>query len=189
MDKWHNIFLIGFSGSGKSTVGSLLARTVRATFLDSDSLIEECFGKSISRIFSEEGENTFREAESDVISEVMTVANTRRVIALGGGAFQTRGNRQMIMDHDSLVIYLSCSVRELYRRLTNNTDRPLLQARLRPGESKRQALQRQIATLLNRRRKQYSLADITVSTTNRSPVEVSRFILNKIKELDAKSSR
>jgi len=184
MDKSLNIFLIGFSGSGKSTVGPILARLAKACFIDSDDLIEECFGKPIGRIFAEDGERVFRRAEMDVINEVISSKSGRRVIALGGGAFELKENWQKVKEH-GIVVYLSCSVRELYKRLKNDSDRPLLRVRLQPGESKRQAKQRQITALLNKRKKHYSLADIKISTTEKSPSEVSRHILKKTKDLNA----
>lgn len=188
MNNRGDIFLVGFSGSGKSTVGPILARSLQVEFVDSDSLIEECFGKPITAIFAEEGEPVFRRTESEVINELVTGSDQQRVVALGGGALEKRDNRQQVLGH-GLVIYLSCSGRELYRRLKTHTDRPLLQPQSRSVEGSRPVILRQITTLLNSRKKHYAMADMKISVTNRSPVEVSRYIRKRIKEFYAKSSR
>lgn len=184
IDISRNIFLIGFSGSGKSTVGPLLANLCKTHFVDTDSLIAKHYRKSIVRVFTEDGEKEFRETETDIIDKIANNQREYRVIALGGGAFERYQNRQMIMKQ-GVVVYLSCSVRELYRRLRIYTDRPLLIPKIRPGESRRMAIMRQIATLLNKRKKQYRMADIMVATTNRSPEEVTQLIMSKIRKIYA----
>ena len=78
-----NIFLIGMMGAGKSTVGKLLAQKLGYNFLDTDPLIEKCAGKSIPEIFAKDGEETFRDLEQQVLSQVS--AYTRLVVATGGG--------------------------------------------------------------------------------------------------------
>lgn len=78
-----NIFLIGMMGAGKSTVGKLLAQKINYNFLDTDPLIEQCVGKSIPEIFTNDSENTFRDLEQQVLAQVS--AHTRLVVATGGG--------------------------------------------------------------------------------------------------------
>lgn len=161
-----NVFLIGFSGSGKSTIGSRLARRLGADFCDTDQLIEEAAGKSIDQIFGRDGEAVFRAYESQVIVTLTGRLSKATVIALGGGAFQNRTNRKLI-DTAGLVIYLSCSARELYRRLRNCSNRPLLSSGLNAAKSQRKELLERIQLLLSSRRANYCRADIIYSTTGK----------------------
>jgi len=174
-DTSRTIFLIGFSGSGKSTVGPLLARRLNAQFLDIDSMIEAQTRKKIAELFAHEGETVFRTLERDLIRQISGNDRSARVIALGGGAFQDRGNRQLLLA-SGVTVYLQCSVREIYRRLRQSVDRPLLATEsASPGRDK-------IAALLAARRDTYRLADITVSTSSRTPKETVDLIDMKLKE-------
>ncbi len=176
-----HIFLIGFSGSGKSTVGPLLAKRLRVTFIDTDDLIEQCFGKTIPEIFSQESEAAFRHAEAETVKE-LCLADYDFVAALGGGAFQDKNNRTQLQ-HNGIIIYLQCAVSEIYRRLQLTDSRPLLQVTPRKNESKRQAVLHRIKSLLRKRVTQYRTADIIISTTRRTPQEVVEIAAHKIREL------
>jgi shikimate kinase len=172
------IFLIGFSGSGKSAVGRALARRLRVTFFDTDSMIEKKLQKSVHLIFESKGETAFRSAESEIIAD-LTGRPRPAVVALGGGAFQDRASRRRVDNHGP-VIYLKCSQREIYRRVADRSGRPLLNVRPRPHETERQTRQRAIRTLLAVRKKNYERADIIVSTTRRSIGETVNEILRKL---------
>ena len=180
----RHIFLVGFSGSGKSTVGSRLARLLKAEFYDTDMLIEQRCGKPIDRIFSEDGEDAFRRLESQVINELINRNEPRMVIALGAGAFEKRKNWNVVK-RNGTVVYLSCSVREIYKRLKEKTDRPLLQVSPAKGETQRQAVLRRIKDLLGQRKRIYAQADIRISTTNKSIDETVRHLYRRIQSCDA----
>ena len=119
-----HIFLIGFMGSGKSTVGALLAERLSLPFLDSDKEIEKKAGKSIAEIFSQEGEAAFREMEMDFLQELKAIKPS--VIAVGGG-LPASENALPLMHEMGLVIYLNTSLLTLLKRLREEKEhRPLL---------------------------------------------------------------
>jgi len=172
------VFLIGFSGSGKTTLGSKLARQWKVSFIDTDQLIEEMTGKSVSRIFTEQGEQYFRALESELLVMFCKVEQPPAITALGGGSLINPINRKIVKD-TGLTVYLSCSKRELYRRLTSVTDRPLLALKPKRGETPAQARFRNLSTMLAKRMSGYKMADIRLSTSCKS-------VDNCIKELKAK---
>lgn len=118
------ISLIGMPGGGKSTVGRSLARHLRLPFFDSDSVFEEKFCISIKEFFERQGESDFREAEQDILLELLKKDDM--VLATGGGAVLRDTNRILLHEH-STVVYLRSSPEEIYHRLKNDTQRPLLQ--------------------------------------------------------------
>src|SRR5215831_15611769 len=101
-----SIVLIGYRGSGKTTVGKRLADSLWQSFVDSDELIVKRAGKTIKEIFEQEGEPRFRDLESEVIREVAKLED--HVIALGGGAPLRAENREAIRGAKHSVIYLRC---------------------------------------------------------------------------------
>ena len=175
----ETVFLIGFSGSGKSSVGSALARKFQVPFVDTDVIIEKNEGRTISEIFAQTGERYFRNVESGVIQQIVAERRKKRVVALGGGAFESRSNRELILSA-GLTVYLSCSVREIYRRLSANTDRPLLWMRPGPSQSLRDAKLARITMLIAKRRRNYRRANIRYATSrkdlNRTVKELSERI-------------
>ncbi|MCX8186001.1 MAG: shikimate kinase [Sulfolobales archaeon] len=122
-----NISLVGFMGSGKTTVGNLLAKQLGFNFVDLDRVIEGKLDMEIDVIFSKFGEEYFRDVEAEVIKEVLSgVDNT--VISCGGGVVLREGNVNVLRER-SIVIYLRISADEAYRRLKHCDDRPLLKDR------------------------------------------------------------
>ena len=115
-----SVFLIGYRGSGKSTVGRRLADRLWQTFLDSDELVVKQAGMTIKEIFEAEGEPGFRDRESAVVRDLALLAE--HVVALGGGAVLREENRQVIRDGGHKVIYLRCDPHELYRRILEDPD-------------------------------------------------------------------
>lgn len=154
----RNVYLIGMMGVGKSTVGRALAKRLRRPFLDLDSWIERRAGRTIAEVFAEQGEGTFRMLESRVFAEVAREGG--KVVALGGGALLNAANRELA--HASgVVVQLTCAEPELWRRIKDDPSlRPLLK-----GPAPRTAL----GALVRRRRDAYSHADVTLSTTRRTP--------------------
>lgn len=114
-------------GGGKSTVGRQLARQLGIPCLDSDSEIEKRIGMPIRSFFDREGEEAFRDLETEVIIELLA-SNQDMVLATGGGAVLCEANR-LAMSKGSTVFYLRSSPEELFRRLRHDTQRPLLQVK------------------------------------------------------------
>src|SRR5579872_6345401 len=101
MRQIYNIALIGFMGTGKSSVGQLVATQLHFTFLDTDHVIEARAGKTISEIFAEQGESAFRDLERKIVGEL--VARKRTVISTGGGLPVNQENFASLKSH-SLVV-------------------------------------------------------------------------------------
>ncbi len=142
------ISLVGMPGSGKSTVGRHLAKRLSCQFVDSDAMIEQRLGESVRSFFDREGEGAFRLIEQDVLRQLL-LNPQRQVLATGGGSVLAPANREILREH-STVIYLRSSPEELFRRLRNDTQRPLLQvndprSRLRELYRQRDPLYRSMA--------------------------------------------
>lgn len=118
------ISLIGMPGGGKSTVGRHLAKRLGLTFFDIDSVLEQRFGVTIKEFFGSQGESAFRDAEQAIILELLLQDDI--ILATGGGSVLREMNR-IILRERSVVIYLKFSPEEIYKRLKNDTQRPLLQ--------------------------------------------------------------
>ena len=171
----RHIVLIGFSGCGKSTIAPELARKLKLKLIDTDQLIAKQEKKTISEIFKTDGERYFRAIESKVVEKIIT-NKKRTVVALGGGGFQKPANRKLILEN-ALVIFLSCNQKELYNRLSQKTDRPLL-----PQSAF--LLKEKIRRMLAKRINNYKKADLIVSTTDKTIREVVAEITGKIKNAD-----
>lgn len=145
-----NIVLIGFMGSGKSTVGKKLANAFSYEFMDTDSLIEEAYGKSISQMFEEEGEAFFRNAETELLKRLQKEADGA-VIATGGG-MPMREENVASMQKIGTVVFLDTKLETILERLQNDTGRPLAdgedrEKRLRPLFAQRYPVYKNAADL------------------------------------------
>jgi shikimate kinase/3-dehydroquinate synthase len=163
----NNVVLVGFMGSGKSTVGPHLAHQLGRPFIDLDDLIEADAGQSVSEIFSSEGEAGFRERESRWLQR--TLERDRFVVAIGGGAPMSQENWARIRD-GNCVVALTAEPTELARRLNGSTDRPLLQ----PGKASA------IASLLPSRLPRYLEADLVVKTDGLDPAVVAEQVKGRL---------
>ena len=158
-----NIFLIGLMGAGKTTHGKQLAALLQRDFIDSDQLICQRTGVSIPTIFELEGEGGFRKREAAVIDEL-----TRRhpiILATGGGAALSSDNRRFLHTRGT-VIYLHATPDILYRRISCDKNRPLLQvndplAKLQQLYQQRDPLYRETAHLIFNISPQHSCPQIT----------------------------
>lgn len=112
-------------GCGKSTIGKRLAKRLHCDFVDTDALIEEKQQITISNIFATQGEEAFRNMETEALKELLT-ADTRRVISVGGGLPLREENRELLKELGE-VIYLQAQPDTIYERLKDDTTRPLLQ--------------------------------------------------------------
>ena len=155
------IFLVGFMGAGKTTVGRVLARQLKYDFFDLDELISIEFGKTVQEIFSEHGEPEFRRLESQAIQSCGDMDHC--VIALGGGAYVSEKNRDRLREIGKTV-WLDCPVEVCLERLHGDTSRPLL-----AGEDEMRAL-------LKRRRESYARADYVIEAGEGSPEDLAREI-------------
>lgn len=120
----ERIILIGFMGAGKTSVGQAIAGITGAPFLDTDQMIEAAAGKSISRIFEEDGEEAFRRTETEVITGLLSGSGDA-VISTGGGLPMREENRQALRKMGR-VVYLKVRPETVLERLKGDTTRPLL---------------------------------------------------------------
>jgi len=120
------IYLVGFMGSGKSTIGRALADELGWKFFDLDDQIERREGVTIAEIFETRGEAAFRQTETTVLREhVRSVERGQpQVISLGGGAFLAQENADLVLNH-GVAIWLDCPFSMIERRIANQTHRPL----------------------------------------------------------------
>lgn len=163
--------LIGPPGAGKSTIGGLLARRLDLAFVDTDMVIEERTKRRISDIFVEDGEETFRAIEEQIVLE--TLENSKGVIALGGGSILAANVQEELRPphRDRKVLYLDVSISNAAPRVGFNKERPLLMINPRA----------QWQELMNKRRPIYlSLADEVIDTNNLTPDEVVDEIVKRI---------
>ena len=154
-------------GSGKSSVGRLVASLLHFDFLDTDELIETRVGKSIADIFAQDGEAAFREYERQIVRELGE--RTRTVIATGGGLPTKPGNLESLKSY-ALVICLWASPEKIWERVHTQTHRPLLNT---PDP------QAKIRQLLSARESFYRQADVLVNTDTRSVREVAQQVIHQ----------
>lgn len=145
-----NIILIGFMGCGKSTIGKKLANALSYQFMDTDAVIEEIHGKTISRMFEEDGEEAFRTAETELLKKLASEAEGT-VIATGGG-MPMREENVAYMHEIGTVIFLDAKIETILERLKNDTGRPLAdgddrEKRLRPLYETRYPVYRKAADI------------------------------------------
>ncbi len=147
-------------GSGKSTLGPILANTLGYDFVDVDRMIEQKSGKSVSEVFQELGEKEFRIMEREALLKIVRMHST--VVSLGGGAIATEENFQLLHAHGTIV-YLRMSPEEATRRMRHKVNRPLL----RNAEGKtlnEEALKEKIIDLMKERERFYARADVIIET-------------------------
>ena len=162
------IILIGPPGAGKTSVGKALAKKLSLNFLDSDKVVEEKSGKSISEIFITDGEPAFREMERSAVIDL--IENQDGVIALGGGSVMDIEVSKRLMPMAN-VVFLDVSISNAAPRVGFNRDRPLLLGNPR---------QQWIALMEKRRSTYEALAKARVSTDNKKPVEVVEEIVKEL---------
>ena len=163
----RNLVLIGFMGTGKSSVGRLAADALGFTFLDTDRVIEARAGMSITEIFAQHGEPVFREWERRVVAELAHREKT--VIATGGGLPTIEGNLSSLKVH-ALVICLWATPDTILARVKAHTHRPLLNE---PDPLAK------IHTLLAAREPCYRQADVLITTENRSLRDVALQVIHQ----------
>lgn len=164
-----NIALIGFMGTGKSTVGRLVAEQLKFDFLDTDAMIEHRSGKKITEIFAQNGEAAFRELEAQLVAEL--AHRTRTLISTGGGLPTNPANLAGLKQH-SLVVCLWAAPEHIYERVRDQIHRPLLHDPDPLGK---------IRQLLSDREKFYKQADVLLNSDLRSAREVAQQVINQFR--------
>ncbi|KPH97789.1 Shikimate kinase [Actinobacteria bacterium OV450] len=165
------VVLVGPMGSGKSTVGALLAERLGVPYRDTDADIVAAQGREISDLFVDEGEPYFRELERQAVSAALS--EHTGVLALGGGAVLDAGTRELLSGLP--VAYLSMDVEEAVRRVGLGAARPLLAVNPR----------RQWRELMEARRPLYTeVARVVVATDDRTPEEVAQAVLDALELKD-----
>ncbi len=158
------IYLVGFMGAGKSSVGTILAQQMGWPFVDLDTVIEAAQGAPIREIFEQAGEPFFRQIEHAALVEVARKAPA--VIALGGGTFVQSSNFDFIRQTRGATIWLDCPFEELWQRCSTMDNRPLFRDR----ES--------FFKLYEQRLPYYQRAEFRIATGGRSPEEIVQDILH-----------
>ena len=162
----RNLALIGFMGTGKSSVGRAVADSLHFTFLDTDHVIEARAGKSIKDIFAQDGEPVFRDWEVRIVEELTHRSKT--VISTGGGLPTREANLNSLKTH-ALVLCLWASPEAIFERVRDHSHRPLL------NDADPLA---KIRDLLAAREAYYRQADVLVNTEMRSVREVAMQVLH-----------
>lgn len=165
-----NIIIVGITGVGKTTIGKSLAEKLNKQFIDLDKFIEVSCGVDIPTIFELEGEEGFRDRESEALNQVVN-QESDYVLSLGGGCVIREQNRKIIVRNNNLVIQLTAKLDILIERLSLSLGkRPLLTD---------QDLRSKITELYNERKEWYELvSDITINTTKLRPYQVIEKVEN-----------
>ena len=171
MNKIKNIFLIGPTGAGKTTIGKLLAEELKLDFYDSDQEIAQRTGATIPWIFAKEGEQGFRQREEYVIAELTALTNI--VLATGGGAVLSANNRALLTARGD-VVYLQVSLEQQFARVAHSQDRPLL---------KTADLPETLAKMRTQREPLYTqMADFIIATDHVSVPAIVKMIIPLVLE-------
>ncbi len=162
------VFLTGFMGSGKTTVGKKLAEITGFRFFDLDEKIVRDSGMEITGIFRIAGESGFRKIETESLKK--SVSGRNNIIALGGGGLIKEENLKIVKDSGTLV-YLKAPLEELLERIISNSERPLIN-RIKEREDKI----KELTGLFRQREKSYLEAGITIDTEQKSITEIAEEI-------------
>ena len=165
----YNIALIGFMGAGKSTVSAYLQKMLPLDLVEVDAMIVDQEGMSINDIFARYGEEYFRECESRTVVELQERELT--IISCGGGLVMREENVKNLKKHSRIVL-LTASPEEIYERVKNSTDRPILNGNMNV---------KYIAQLMEKRREKYeAAADVIINTDHKSVNEICEELIRRI---------
>lgn len=169
----NTVFLVGFMGAGKTSVGRALGERLNWSFEDLDERIERREKRSVASIFRDTGEEEFRRAENAALQEVLKERGGDRIIALGGGAFVQARNAALLKASGVPTVFLDAAVDELWRRCCEQADetgtqRPLLRS------------PEQFRKLYSDRRRSYAAASLKVQTSDRTVEEIATEIVKKL---------
>ena len=158
--KHPNIVLIGFMGTGKTSIGRRISSQLRMRYVDTDEIVERDNRRRISDIFAADGEPVFRELESEAVRKVSKLHN--HVISTGGGVVLKEANMTELK-RNGIIFCLTATAEEIYKRVGHQTHRPLLQD---PDPLTK------IQSMLAERQSYYAEADHMISTTGRAFGEI-----------------
>lgn len=164
----RNIYLIGFMGVGKSTIGRLLAEEMKGQLVEMDETIEAEQGITINEIFAQWGETYFRDLESELVERI--AGQEGKIVSCGGGAV-LRTENVANMKKSGTIVFLSATPETIYKRVRYSTTRPLLNGNMNVEY---------IAGLMEKRRDLYErAADVTISTDGKTTSEIVRELLGQ----------
>lgn len=178
----NRILLTGFMGSGKTTVGPLIADQLGYRFIDLDERVEQAAGRPAADLFHQHGESRFRALETAVLTQALSEEDV--VIATGGGALISEGTMQMAKD-GGVVIYLKASVKTLTSRLEADKHRPLLKddaGRVLKGG----LLAERITEILESRLRFYEQAEATVEVDDMTPPDIAAAVVQAVLQCGVK---
>jgi shikimate kinase len=165
------VLLVGFMGSGKSSVGEALAEKLGWAFVDLDHQIERVSGQTIPELFRKAGEREFRRLERSLLRQLLEESGGDRLIALGGGTFAQRGVPEMARRAGAISVFLDASVEELWARCCGDgRERPLAMD------------QNQFRQLYAARRKRYMKADLRVHTSGKSVRHIAEEVCSYLEQ-------
>ncbi len=169
MEIKKNIVLLGMMGSGKSTIGGLMAKKLNVALIDVDKKIEKMQNKKISQIFEQQGEAHFRKLEFEVTKQSLNDNN--KIISIGGGAFMNKELRKIIKQKSS-TFWLHWNAHTLIRRIKSNDKRPVV----------KNMKHTDIKKLISERNKVYNFSDYKIVCENLNKVEIVDKIIQKCKK-------
>jgi len=161
--------LVGFMGSGKTTVGELLAQRLHLTHRDLDDVIVERAGKTIQQIFDDEGETAFRQLEHDVLAD--TLVNSKGILSTGGGTPIQTANYELLRKSDVPVILLNVKPETVLSRLSDDGQRPLV---------KELGVDGLLGLKQKRDARYHEVSDVEIDTDDLTPAEVVDEILANV---------
>ena len=162
------IFLIGMMGSGKSSVGELLSKSIDLKFIDIDQVIQKEEGETINDIFKKKGETYFREIETIKLKKIKDFA----IVSCGGGIIKKENNRKFIKK-SGITFYLKAKVETLEKRLINDKERPLID---------KNDLKKSLEKIYYERKNLYkNCANFTIQTDDTSLNDICDLIIEKLK--------
>ena len=173
----NNIYLTGFSGTGKSTVGNVLAIIMGKDFVDIDLTIEEIEGKSIPDIFTIEGEEYFRSVETECLRQIST--RSEIIVSTGGGVTVSNQNIE-IMENSGAIVWLKATPETILSRLSVQSQETGVQND-RPMLVSEQPLKR-IAKLLKSRQDAYQRSNFSIDTDGKNPETVAKEIYRSLSD-------
>lgn len=159
-------------GTGKTSVGKIVAKKLKLKFIDADSLIERITGMKISDIFDKLGENRFRDLETELVKNI---SNKKGVVISTGGGVVIREENLVNLKKNGIIFCLKASEETIYKRVKDNKDRPLLQVE-NPIE--------RIRNLIKQRTSLYEKADFVIDTDGLSQEDVADKIIKEYERLE-----
>ena len=176
--KINHLYLTGFMGSGKSTIGKNLAKKLGIPFIDTDDVIETKKGIDISEIFEHKGEEWFRNYEENTLENIIN-SSDRSVISLGGGSLMSEKNLKRVLSTGKLI-YIKSSPDQIWKRIRHSTRRPLL--RQEGVDWTRERYMQRIGELMKARESGYHSAHLIIDRDGKEVDEVVAQLLSQLSE-------